>query len=83
MIDASAYVAANIRVADISLDEPEVCPTILANQPAHLVKIARESGRKIIQPDNLLIKHQQGFQQVATDKALRTSGIDTPPSFCW
>jgi hypothetical protein len=47
------------------------------DEPAYFVEIALMTGCKIVQADDMLIKLQQRFQQIGSDKTGRAG--DKPP----
>ena len=58
-----------VQVANVALDELEVGPLRGGDQALHLNQVALVAGGKVIEADDALIELEQGFEQVAANKA--------------
>jgi len=78
VIDSFTSPTAIIQVTDISLEKAEACPLLGSDETLHLVQITLMPGGKVVQADHALIKLEQGFQQVGTDKTCHTGDKPGP-----
>src|SRR6185369_2282730 len=58
----------NIRIADIALYEGKARPLLVADQISYFGKVFRIAGSKVVKPDDELVKFQEVFKQIGTDK---------------
>src|SRR5665811_455887 len=61
--------AAIIQIADVAIDEVEVCPLLVRDEGLNFVEVALVSGGEVVQTDHALVELEQGFEQVAADEA--------------
>ena len=56
-------------LTDVAFDETEVSPLRGSDKGLDFIQIALVTGGKVVQADNALVELEQGFQQIAADKA--------------
>ena len=73
VIDALADIVASSRFANIAAPEAESCPAVGADAGLYLGQVFFVTGGKVVKADDVLIKLQQGFDQVAANEASNAS----------
>jgi len=74
MVDGSLCIPAHsclavLQLPDVSAHHAEARPLLRLHQGLNFVQVVLMAGGKTVQPHHLLVKPQEGFEQVAADEA--------------
>ena len=67
-VDAATRVAARSGIDDVGFDESMPAPRGVTDRGFHFVQIHAMPGRKIIEPDDILLELQQRLDEMRADK---------------